>query len=601
MSDVNALIEAGNQLEDRGDARAALECYERALGYAPDSQRAWLNVGNAKLLLGQQEGARAAFEAALARGDFAPAHLNLGNLHTQQGEALLAVGHYRKALALRPGWDQAALGLCLAMQQMRDPETVGCLRELVSQHPKLLKARLMLAELLSDTQPHEALLLLQGAPTHPAVFACRAKCHAKTLDAANACIEIARALELAPDHHDYAGSLAFYSLYDETQTPDSIRSAFARYTGLRWPQGNLKLPYTPRPRIRIAYISGDFIAHPLMHYARTLFEQHDRRGFEVIGISSTGRPDAVTAQLRGLCDRWLDITTLDDSSACREIRALGVDVLIDLSGHSTANRLGVLALRAAPVQMTAIGVLASTGMPNVDYRIADPYTDPPGLTEAWHSEQLLRMPRFHACYTQLREFPSATRVPGSAFTFGFFNNAMKLTPRLIDDFAQILDRVAGSRLLVLGVHNPTIASILRSRLSAHGIADERVEVRTRLDLAEFSALMASADIAIDAFPYSGGITSIETLLTGVPIVSIAGTRPSSRNGLAILSNIGMDDWIAYSHAELVEIACRKAGDRVALDELRRSLPKRVRQSPLMDAPLFIADWEALISSALRNR
>lgn len=601
-SETDALILSGNQLEDGGDPAGALACYLRAVGGDPASQRAWLNVGNAHLLLKDLDAAQRAFEAALAIGAFAPAHLNLGNLYAQTGAPLAAIEQYRKALEVRPHWDQAQLGLCLVLMQTRHPDALAQIRTLVQDHPRLLKGRVMLAEVLSDTAPREALRLLEGLPEQPPVLAGRARCRAKLLDHAGACADYARALELEPGNHDYAGSLAFSSLNDETQSPERLLSALSRHAQVRWPAGWTQLLRQPGTRIRVGYISGDFIANPLMNYAVTLFKAHDRRQFEVVAISATTRPDAVTQLLRSHVDEWLDISKLSDREACALIKARQVDILIDLSGHSSANRLGVLALRAAPVQMTALGVLSSTYTPNVDYRIADAWTDPVGRTETWHSERILRMPGFHACYSQLRAIAFTPELPAlrsGVLTFGYFNNAMKLGHQLLGDFGQILKSIPDSRLLVLGVHNPEIAEIIRARLHGDcGIALQRLDIRGRLDLAAFSSLMTTVDIALDAFPYSGGITTIETLLAGVPVLSIAGERPSSRNGLAILSNLGLGDWVVDSHPAFVAAAVSRAARLPELQVLRSALPARMRQSVIMDASRFIRDWEDLLRGVL---
>jgi len=597
-TDVDVIIQRGNALEDQGHAEAALSVYRSALHAAPGSQRALLNIGNALLLLHRVDEAESSFVAANQMGAFAPALLNLGNLCASRADWSGAMQRYRGALELRPGWDQAHLGLCNALFQARQPEAEAQLRALLALHPRLAKARLMLAEILALTQSHEALALLHSLAGNAEAHERAAKIHLNHLNQPAAVQEFQRALELDPANDRIASAYAFYSLYCEEQAAAEFRQVMDFHVGRRYGNATQSLPRRSATRIRVGYISGDFVAHALMHYAFTLFEHHDRSRFEVYAISGASNPDHITQQLRDRVDGWLDIAGLSDAAACALIREHQIDILIDLSGRSSANRLGVMALRAAPLQMTAMGVLSSTLTPNVDMRIADVHTDPVGQTEAWHSESLLRMRNFHACYTQLRDFPAQPDLPAldnGYLTFGYFNNALKITRPALRDWAQVMSKIPSSRLLVLGVQNALIGhSIEDCLIREHGIDAKRIQIRARLNLPEVTAAMSSIDIAFDPYPYSGGITSIESLLAGVPFVSIAGNRSSSRNGLAILRNVGMHDWIASSHADFIDVVCVHAQDLSSLQSLRQSLPERCRASALMNPEAFIGEWEALL-------
>ncbi len=595
---VDSLIARGHTLEDQGLFEPALAQYQAALAISPKSQRAFLNIGNALTLLGRTDEAEQSFLAATRISAFAPACLNLGNLYVLRGNQSSAIAQYREALRLRPGWDQAQLGLCNALFQARDADAEPQLRSLVEANPGLAKARSLLADVLANSKPMEALALLGSLQGQSDAHERAAKIHLNRLDQPAAVSEFRRALELDPLNQRLADSFAFYSLYCEDQSPADYRRVLEADSHRRYQVGNIGLKRRPSTRLRVGYISGDFISHALMHYAFTLFEQHDRAQFEVLAISSAECPDHVTSQLRERVDSWIDIADLSDADACAVIRDQQIDILIDLSGRSSANRLGVMALRAAPLQITAMGVLSSTFTPNVDYRIADRYTDPEGLTELWHSEKLLRMPDFHACYTQLREFASPGMLPAmhqGYLTFGYFNNALKITRPAMRDWAMILKEVPHSRLIVLGAQNDLIKhSIEKCLVLEHGIAAERITIRSRLSLPEVTQAMSKIDIAFDPYPYSGGITSIESLLAGVPFLTMSGSRPCSRNGLAILSQLGLQDWIAHSHADFVERAVRHAKDWPQLQSLRQSLPQRCRQSALMDARTFIREWESLL-------
>ena len=599
-SDSNTLIDRGNALEDAGDVSGALALYQSAINLAPDSPRAWVNLGNALQLLNRLEEARHAFQTASAGAPFAPAELNLGNLLMRMNAPADALVHYRAALELRVGWDQAQLGLCLAMHQQRDPQLLAQLRQTARMHPHLKRVRWLLASMLADHECEEALQVLEREPSDAQLLERAGRLRLNLLDHQGAVRNFERALQLEPGNAAYASNYAFYSLYDGAHPPERLLGNLDRHCQASGINAHIELPQRRSPHVRVAYISGDFVTHSLMHYAYSLFEGHDRSRFRVIGISSTDQPDEVTAELKERVDEWIDIAQLSDDEACALIRKRQVDILIDLSGHTQANRLGVLARRAAPVQMTTMGVLSSTGMPNIDYRIVDFLTDPPGMTEAWHREALLRMPRFNGCYSQRREIPRAVQLPAwtnGYLTFGYFNHANKLNRPSLSMWGEILQRIPGSRLRLLGIQHPATRRVIEQELvTGAGIGAERIDIRGRVSLAEFSQLMTTVDIAFDPYPYSGGITTIETLLAGVPLVTQAGTRSSSRNGLAILGTLGLQDWIAATRAQFVELACRHARDLSALDRLRQQLPQRVAASPLMDRRAFIADWEDLLWS-----
>lgn len=600
MQGADELIARGNTLEDRGEIDGARVCYEAAIAVAPTYPRAWVNLSNALVLLGKTSEAIAALQRAIHLGDYAPAELNLGNLLLQSGQAKNALVHYRRAAELRSGWDQAQLGICLSMHAMDAPGSEQALRDTIARHPHLVQLRLILASRLADASAHAAIAVLEAAPADPELLERCGRIRLNLLDHGAAVRDFERALHLDPSNANYLSTYAFYSLYDRDHDSRRFLENIRRYSVANGMMTR-SLPRRTPGRIRVGYISGDFSAHALMHYAFTLFEGHDRRQFEVIAVASVKHPDAITEELKQRVDEWIDIADLNDLQAVQRIRERQIDILIDLSGHTAENRLGVLARRAAPLQMTTMGTLSSTGLPNVDYRITDAYTDPPGLTEAWHSEKLLRMPKFHGCYSRQREFADAGPLPalGNGYlTFGYFNHAFKLNRPLLEMWSRVLKRIPDSRIRLVGVHHPLIRQTILDVLSGdQGIAKERIEIFDRVTLAEFSRLLTSVDIAFDPFPYSGGITSIETLLAGIPLLSLAGQRPSDRNGLAILSNLGLQDWVATSAEQWVEIACQRAGDLTALARLRQRLPDLVERSALMDRGGFIGAWEQLLRSA----
>lgn len=601
---IDALITQGHALEDSGQPARALERYEEAVRREPGYARGWLNVGNALVALGRLDEARVAYARAASLEPSAAAELNCGNLEMRCQQPSVAVRHYRRALAIKPGWRDAHWGLCIALQQASPADALSELRRFVEENPDHAPARVALAGMLAASATDEAISVLDRAPYSPDMLAKSAKLHYERLDHREAADTLERALCLDPSNQKLASAYAFHSINDPFHEPERFTANLARHCVAK---GWRRIEMRRRRhggRIRVGYLSGDFAAHALMHYALPLVAGHDRRRFEVILVDSTPSPDHVTSQYRRLADAWLDIGPHNDEDACALVRNAGIDILVDLSSHTNCNRLGVLARRAAPVQMTSLGLLMSTGISNVDYRIADVHTDPPGMTEAWHTEALLRLSRFNGAYEMQRAFPQVSSLPALAngyVTFGYFNHELKLGRAALALYAEVLLRTPGSRIRFVGIERESIRRVILDVLEKqHGIDPRRIAICGRLPLADFSAALASVDIAFDAFPYCGGITSIETLLAGVPFAALAGRRPSSRNGLAILRSAHLDAWAFESPEDFVDGVCRQACDLEALSRLRGELQARLSDSALMDCRGFVAAWEGLFERVLEE-
>jgi predicted O-linked N-acetylglucosamine transferase (SPINDLY family) len=277
-----------------------------------------------------------------------------------------------------------------------------------------------------------------------------------------------------------------------------------------------------------------------------------------------------------------------------QVRADAIDILVDLTGHIGMNRLPAFAHKPAPVQVTYIGYQATTGMSAMDYRLTDAHADPPGLTERYHTETLVRLPRAFFCYRPNDDSPEITPLPArerGGVTFGSFNKYVKVNPLVIDAWLQILARVPDSRLLVLSYSGGYAENRLHELAAAKGVDPKRIEMLDKLPHAEYMKLLAQADIALDPFPFTGHTTTCDCVWMGVPAVMLQGQTYVTRFGGSVLVNVGLESWIAGSVDEYMDIAVKAASDLDALQRLRAELRPRMAASPLMDFAGFTANLE----------
>jgi predicted O-linked N-acetylglucosamine transferase (SPINDLY family) len=309
------------------------------------------------------------------------------------------------------------------------------------------------------------------------------------------------------------------------------------------------------------------------------------------------RGDEVTERLKQEFDHWRDIRHMNDDAAADLIEVDGIDILVDLAGHTGGNRLLVFARKPAPVQVTWLGHPATTGMNAIDYRITDTYAEPPGMTEHLNVETLWRLPGQFCCYQAHKNSPAVIDHPpcddNGYVTFGCFNNFAKVTDPVLQTWARILHRVNDARLLleITGIDNPTFLKETNQRLIKIGLPLDRVTLELRRKANQF-VLYNRIDIALDPFPCSGGTTSMDTLWMGVPFVTLAGEHFVSRMGVSVLTNAGLPELVAEDTDRYVDIAVRLAQDRLLLRETRQGLREKTANSPVMDAAGFARNMES---------
>jgi predicted O-linked N-acetylglucosamine transferase (SPINDLY family) len=605
---LDALIAEGNSREDDGDVDGALELYLRAASMTdPSYWRACLNVGNALRRLDRLPEAIEQYrEATRLAPDQAGPHLNLGTALLRSGDPAGAERSYRAAIDLRPTWPDAWFGLARALEDSPSADAaVAAYRTGLEHAPGHAAAAALARLLMRRGQGREAREALDRAlatdGSAGAILSAYAEMLRQAGEAELATEYCRAALARHPDDlkafSDYLFTLNLVDGID----PGVILDEHRRY-------GHLAAARAPRvasrardrrERLRVGYVSPDFRRHPMACFILPVLENHDRNAVDVFCYHDHDGRDEVTERIQSCADHWRDVAGSTDRELTERIASDGIDILVDLAGHTSGNRLPVFARKPAPVQFTWLGYLCTTGVGAIDYRICDARTDPPGA-ERWQVEAPARMPHSQWCYQPQVELPPQTRLPmleNGYCTFGSFNQPAKLNPGVIETWARLLVALPRSRLRVVGVTDDVHQASIRSTLEAFGVAESRVDVLGRIPIEDYFECFRTVDIALDTFPYNGATTTCDALIVGVPVATIEGERAISRGCASLLATLGLDEWIAPSRARFVPMLQRLVDDPVRLATLRDALPARMRASPLMDARRFAADLERIYREA----
>ncbi len=414
-----------------------------------------------------------------------------------------------------------------------------------------------------------------------------------------------RTLAIKPDHASAHSNLLLNLNYTEPFQEglyrESLRFDVQHAAGL--------LPILPVFRnvrsadrvLRVGYVSADFRQHSVAFFLGAILACHDRERVRVCCYASVAVPDAVTARLQGLADEWVSIAGLSDAEAAERIRADGIDILVDLGGHTGGNRLLVFARRPAPVQVSWLGYPNTTGLRAMDFRltdaVADPVTDLAGEADALHSEELIRLPQGFLCYQPTSELPDQSPLPRKGrpeLTFGSFNLLTKITADVIRVWSEILQRLPASRLLLKSeaLNDPATRRHYAALFGEHGVAADRLEfIPWIAEHRHHLELYSRVDIALDSFPYNGTTTTCEAQWMGVPVVTLRGSRHAARVGASILSLAGLPEWVAEDERGYIDMAVTRGRDREALAAMRAQVGARMRGSPLVDSVGFTRSLE----------
>jgi len=603
----DALIASGARAERGGRLGRASRRYRAAVALAPRYAAAHLNLGAALEADGDAAGAFAAYRAALGADDDNPfAHYNVGRLHRARGEPEAAEAHLRRALQRQPRFTEALITLAAVRDARRDAAGAAALLEqalaLAPQHGGAwFNYGELLWRLARYDEAEDALRrALELEPRLIPAWHLLGNLLRGTSRVAEALQALAVARRLEPLRFDLESmELLSLTLTDALPAPALFERQRAFGARLESAVPERRAPYVqsadPERRLRIGYVSCDFNRHPVAWFLQPLLERHDRARYEAICYFTGDKADEVTAQVRAAADGWREATALTDAELALQVERDGIDVLVDLTGHAGALRLGAFALQPAPVQASWLGYLGSTGLRRIQYRISDARADPPGDADRLHTEQLVRLPHSLWCYRPVHSEPHAAEPPGKARgfpTFGSFNHAPKLSAAARQLWARILSSAPAARLLIVGFPEGRARDGLLREFAHAGVDAARLTVLPRVSFGEYLRQFDAVDLALDSTPYGGGTTTFDTLWMGVPVLTLAGERSAGRSSASILGALGLQDWIARSADEYVRLAVGHAADAGRLAALRATLRARLRASPLMDEARFARDMES---------
>ena len=559
----------------RNNPRAGLPLFERLCRLQPMSPGHHANLGNAYYIAGSLESAEQCYRRSLQLGGESPDGLyNLGNALKGQGRHEEALACYARAVALQPDHHEAYNNLGHVLHDMgRRFAAVRCFQRAAVIRPDDFKAHFNLGMALGGIGQ---------------------------LEAARACY--GKAIQLKPEFLDAHHTLLFlYNLLDTVPPQVSLEQAcaFGAMVAARAsPFNGWLCEPVPDKRLRIGLVSGDFRVHPVGFFLEGLLSELASAPIELIAYANNTYDDELTARIKPRFAAWHSIAGMEDADLARRIHGDGVDILVDLAGHTRDNRLPVFAWKPAPVQVTWLGYFATTGVRGIDYILADPHVLP--VKEESHFTELAwRLPEIYYCFTPpdiaIEPGPLPARGSGHV-TFGCFNKLSKLNDDVVALWASVLRRVPGSRLLLKAAEmgEAEAARHLTARFAAQGIDEARLSIEGHSPRAEYLAAYRRVDMALDPFPFPGGTTTVEGLWMGVPVVTMRGKRFIGHQGETILNNAGLSEWIARDEDEYVAKAVAHAANLDGLTDLRARLRRQLLASPVCDTPRFAMHFLAAL-------
>ncbi len=627
------LANLATALKQAGRRDEALETFARAVAAKGAPPEAWFNYGNLLLESRKRDEAEAAYRRALELNpDLFPAAARLGRVLYGRGELEESERWYRAALERAPKHAETLSSYGVVLKDLgRRDEAIDCWQRVLAVEPKLSAAhnnlgalyRMMRKPKLANDhlraalrlEPRDAVaaanlahVLLEAGQTTEAEILARgiterspesAEGHhmlgfalAYQGDVEAAIGEFRAAHKLSPKSGAAISSALFASLYSDRRDAEAVlelhRELAPEIVPAHPPLTTWKNGRDPSRRLKVGYLSPDLRTHPVSMFLEPILEHHDKKEFEVICYSTTNAPDATTERLQSHSAQWHDCSGWGDARIAALIESDGVDILVDLAGHTAQNSASVFRAKPAPVQVAYIGYPGSTGLPEMEWLLADDKLCPPGA-ERHCSEKVMRLEQSYWCYRPPAAAPDPGPLPALAngyVTFGSYNAYQKLTDRTVALWADVLKAVPGSRLALkaLAFADDNVRRAASRRFAKAGIEEARIETLPPTDPSAYLQEYRRLDIALDPTPYNGATTTCEALWMGVPVITLAGDRFCGRMGTSVLRALGYPELIAESPEAFVRIAGALARDLRKLQAVRGQLRGRMSASPLCDGP-----------------
>lgn len=642
-----ALNELGNAYQCTGDHAAAIVQHERAIQLKPTFSHAYHNLASAQLASEDPSAAERNLRIAIDLNPrLAEARLSLGKIYLQKGdnrlaleqfEAIFAHGpvdadqlikiasalkdaklltdadrYYKKAASILPNNAKLLSNYGLTLIELRrTDEAIATLTRATAIDPSMAEGfyNLAIAQRAANQQEAaensylHALSLRQNFPEAWLNLGTLRLIQGRVLEARDC---FSQALNQRPDYQEAASDLLMALNYDGAYSAEEIYQQHLRWGSELTAQIHKKLPSSaPSTRagnnLRIGFVSPDYRTHSVAYFFQSLLEP-ERKDIEIYCYSNNEHTDETTNRIRNMVTGWREIAHLDDFTAAQVIQGDHLDVLIDLAGHTSGNRLGIFALRPCPVQMSYLGYPNTTGLSAIDYRITDIVADPESSAQG-HTETLLRMTRCFLCYTPNPGIPAPRPIDAATerpINFGSFNNLAKLTPDVVALWSQILTDTPDSTLTLKAgpLSDNSVANRFQTMFQQHGIAPDRLRLIGWLPDAEHFLAYNQIDIALDTYPYNGTTTTCEALWMGRPVVTLCGDLHASRVGASLLTATGLTRLITRSPEEYAHTATKLALELRSSDHEFHDMRERLQASSLCDQTNFQKHFFDLIENTV---
>jgi len=591
------------QLYNAGKMNDAVKAADEELIKNPNAPTALYVSGLVSLRYNQLLKASDFFIRAIkVKPKFADAHIKLGYVYDIIGQKQDAVKFLERALSIKANDLEALNNLAKIYYELGDYENV------VAVSSKSIKVN----KNNPSTYTNLACGLLNVGKLEEAEDACKKalrldKNYApayKNLGAIyqnigaveDSIVYFRKSLDLEPDYPTFASILMNMNYLSNISQKEIYHESIHCNELLKYSPQEKEITNTNNANkeniIKIGYISSDFCEHSVSYFFEPVINSHDRKKFKVYCYSNVQNADHVTLRIEQASDGWHNISGMADQNVVDLIKGDGIDILIDLAGHTLGSRLSVFVQRPAPVQVTWLGYPNTTGLDAIDYRLTDAIADPVDEEDKLYSEQLIRLAKGFLCYQPAPDSPKISQPPcqkNGYITFGSFNNCLKVTTEVIQLWAQILNSVQNARLILKSklFNNLGAKERYKKLFEDNGVAIDRIELLSRLPAKnDHLSLYNKIDIGLDPFPYNGTTTTFEALWMGVPVLTLRGKRHSGRVGASIMHHTGLVELVAETQEEYKELAISLAHDVGRLIKLKAELRERLKKSSLMNSQQF---------------
>ncbi len=552
----------------------AIREYRETLRLRPNNPDAWRNLGRLLEERGELDEAMSCYQRSVDAGQacYAEGYFQLGAGYEKQGKLEEAARAYQQAVRCQPSFAEAYNNLgavCIFLGQLADARV--CFDQAVSLNPELPMPYVGLGRLaMTSGDGGEAVRLMK------------------------------KALAIKPDSGWAIRSAILFQMQRSPEfSSQELWLESAKYAGMiETPLRAHWLPHVNvadgQRRLKIGYVSADFYYHSVANYIEPILRHHDKKQFEVFCYYNLDKQDEVTARLKGYADHWVPCSFMTDDVLAERIRADQIDILVDLSGHTAHNRLMTFARKPAPVQATWIGFAGTTGLTAMDYRITDHYMDPPGLSERYHSEQLIRLPGSNVPFSPEACAPAVNELPALSsgqLTLSSLNTLNKINPQVARLWGRILAALPQARLMLGNVTDPLIRQRLLDLFQEVGVPEERLILHARMSMSDYLALHQQIDLGLDPFPFPGATSTYHSLWMGVPVITLAGDNAAARCGVATMGMVGLEQFITHSEEEYLQRTLEIVADLPALNRIRQSLRPKMQQT-VCDAAGITRNLEA---------